>query len=155
MHDLGAGLVEMNPLLFDRLFVSRIEPHIPKDRLVFLFDYPIQLPCLAKKKKWAPFRERWELYFRGLEIANCYTEEDDPAEIKSFYENELRRKKQAHVSVNPDYELLALIEKRGFPASSGAALGIDRLIMALASITDIGGVILFPFSDIVISYNHP
>ncbi|MFP4384426.1 MAG: EF-P lysine aminoacylase GenX [Spirochaetia bacterium] len=134
------------PDIFDRIFVSRVEPALPGNKPVFLYDYPAKVPVLAKEKSGTPWCERWELYYKGIEIANCYTEEDDPERVKSFYLHESRR--MGKTGAPPDKGFLSLFETP-FPPCSGTALGMDRLIMVLSGISDIKGVIFFPLSDIL------
>ena len=64
--------------LFHKIFLSAVEPHLPADRALILYDYPALIPTLARKKPRTPWAERWELYMAGVEIANCYSEETDP-----------------------------------------------------------------------------
>lgn len=115
---------------FNRVFLSLVEPNLPRERALVLYDYPRQIPCLAQAKPNSPWSERWELYARGVEIANCFTEERDPLHLKRFYEEEVKVFLQAERPINPDTELIEMIEK-GFPRCSGVALGLDRLIMLL------------------------
>jgi elongation factor P--(R)-beta-lysine ligase len=135
------------PDLFDRLFVTLIEPNIPNDQPIFLYDYPSKVPVLAKKIPGTPWCERWELYYRGIELANCYTEEDNPDRISDFYQHEIKRKK-GELLAPPDKEFLNIFSSP-FPLCSGTALGMDRLMMVLLGQSDIKGVIFFPFSDIL------
>ena len=70
--------------VYNRIFVSRIEPELAKLPTVFVTDFPKQVHCLAKVKEGSPYRERWELYLNGFETANCFTEETDPSEVARF-----------------------------------------------------------------------
>jgi lysyl-tRNA synthetase class 2 len=132
--------------IFDRIFVSRIEPELPRKKPVFVYDYPAKVPVLAKEKPGTPWCERWELYYKGVELANCYTEEDEPEKVKSFYRHELKRVGKGGAPA--DTEFLSLFET-SFPPCSGTAMGMDRLIMVLSGISDLKGVIFFPLSDIL------
>jgi len=125
--------------LFQRLLLTYVEPELPPDRPVFLTDYPALVPTLARTRETVA--ERWELYLAGMELANCYTEERDPEALARFLETEGRRKQDALV---PHPCAHSLMEFAQAPPSSGVALGVDRLIMALLGRREIGGVIFFP-----------
>jgi lysyl-tRNA synthetase class 2 len=135
--------------LFQRLFLTFVEPELPTERPLFLTEYPAAVPTLARGIPGTPWADRWELYFRGQEVANCYGEETDPERIATFMADEAA-KKQAHSlaphPVDPEY-----LQKPGerLPRCSGVALGVDRFIMALANESSLDGVIYFPISDIV------
>lgn len=135
--------------LFQRLFLSHVEPELPTERPLFLTDYPAAIPTLARQKPGTPWADRWELYFRGQEVANCYGEETNPEEIATFMATEAARK-EAH-SLEPHPVDSGYLQRPGerLPRCSGIALGIDRLIMTLANLSSLGGVIYFPISDIV------
>ena len=126
--------------VFNLLFVSKTEPEICSKGITVLKDYPVQIPCTAKKKANSPFYERWELYIDGIEIANCYSEETDPEVIREYYRTETAAKKalaQVPVDVDPSYPDIF----KGFPKCSGTALGMDRLIMILTGCSNIKDVI--------------
>jgi elongation factor P--(R)-beta-lysine ligase len=138
---------------FNKIFLQYAEPELAQYPAVFLYDYPIQIPCLAKVKlakagKEIMWRERWELYLHGMEIANCYTEETDPKEVGKFIAGE--GEGGAHVPGTGN----DVAEQQGFadlcasmPSCSGVALGVDRLLMALTGKKRIEDVLLFPFSE--------
>ena len=135
--------------LYDLIFIHAVEPALPRDRPLAILDYPAFVPCLARKGPGPfPVRERWELYVRGIELANCYSEETDPGEVRRYFEAEAARKEAALVPhrVDAGYWKLFLPQRDGpFPRSSGAALGLDRLVMALTGKSSIDGVLPFPF----------
>ncbi len=135
--------------IFNRIFLTFIEPELPIDRPVILYDYPIQIRCLAKEKRGTPWRERWELYINGIELANCYTEETDSRKVEETFQIEYL-KKAAGSSVIPDIdpEYSTMFDKN-YPECSGVAMGIDRLVMLLTGEFSIEGVILFPQSDMM------
>ena len=134
--------------LFHKLFLTLVEPELPSDRPLVLTNYPQRIPTLAKSIPGTPWSDRWELYMQGIEIANCYSEETDLNRIRDFYEKEIpEKKKNAVIDVvsRPDW-----VEKlKGFPESSGTAVGIDRLIASLMGDKSIQGVILFPLNAIL------
>ncbi len=132
--------------IFNRIFLSFIEPELPKGKPIVLYNYPRQIQCLAKEIKGTPWRERWELYVKGNEIANCYTEEIDRRKVKTFFEIEYSKKAvSARVISDIDNKYYQIFDNN-YPECSGVALGVDRLIMLLTRSTSIEGVILFPFS---------
>jgi lysyl-tRNA synthetase class II len=90
--------------------------------------------------------ERCELYIEGVELANGYTELNDPEEQRDRLIAEQTRKREEGYDAPIDEELLYALE-RGMPPSGGIALGVDRLLMVLADRTHIQEVLTFPFSQ--------
>lgn len=134
--------------LFNLIFVHQIEPNLPKNSPLVIYNYPAGIPALAKPAAEKGRLERWELYAGGIELANCYSEETDFNKVHTFFNNETAAKKNALVTVSSDMDWCEMY-KKDFPRCSGTAIGVDRLIMILTGATTIEGVILFPFSDIV------
>jgi lysyl-tRNA synthetase class 2 len=140
---IGAGM-EIDPRisswreLFGRIFVERVEPRLPRERPFFLVQYPAQEASLAKLSEDSPlWSERFELYVGGLEIANGFSELNNPGEqMERFKKNSARE-------MDPDF-VAALTY--GMPPSAGVALGVDRLLMALTGVQEIAQVLAFPFS---------
>lgn len=133
---------------FHIVFLTLVEPGLPRSRPLVLTDYPALVPTTARRKPGTPWAERWELYVDGVEIANCYTEETDPDALRVLIKEESERKKGCRVPHRID-EGLADIFPPGFPRCSGAALGVDRLEMVFNGEASLQGVILFPFSAIM------
>ncbi|MCQ2612596.1 MAG: LysR family transcriptional regulator [Treponemataceae bacterium] len=136
--------------LYELILVQCIEPALPKEKPVFLLDYPAKVPCLAqnvppaKGEKEPLWKERWELYARGIELANCYSEETDPLNVRKYFEEEGNLKKQNALiphAIDEDYWKTF----QNFPKCSGVAMGVDRLIMVLAGKRSIESVLPFPF----------
>jgi lysyl-tRNA synthetase class 2 len=141
----GLGLDPMPNLstgaLYDLIFIHAVEPKIKAQKPVTLTDYPAFVPCLAKKSNNGKTCERWELYYNGIELANCYSEETDPQKVKEFFINESAQKgKTALVQHNVDNNYWKIFEN--FPRCSGVALGMDRLIMALTGRSTIDSVLI-------------
>ncbi|MDR0388824.1 MAG: LysR family transcriptional regulator [Spirochaetaceae bacterium] len=139
--------------LYDLIFIHQVEPNLPKEKPTVLTDYPDFVPCLAKKGKESGVVERWELYINGIELANCYSEETDPEEVRRYFETEGKSKTESALvphSIDYDYWkiFLPLTGPEGrelpFPRCSGAALGMDRLIMAFMGRSAIDSVLPFP-----------
>jgi lysyl-tRNA synthetase class 2 len=139
--------------LFNRFFLQFIESRLPDETPLILYDYPQRIGTLARSVPESPWAQRWELYLKGVELANCYTEETNPEEIRRYFEEEtplnttgpLQRVRVPH-QVDQEYHRHFHSD---FPDCSGVALGLDRLLMLLAGKDSLGGVILFPFSDII------
>ena len=129
--------------LFHRLLVDQVEPALPSGRPVFLVDYPAFIPTLAAvgRGNAGQFADRWELYVDGMELANCYTEERDPAALEKYVATEGAKSWQSLVPHEPAQEILGFANA---PPVSGVALGVDRLLMALTGMREIEGVIFFP-----------
>lgn len=143
---LGLYESKENPLdswqmddLYELIFVSEVEPKLPTEKPVALMDYPSFVPCLAEDKDEA-HKERWELYIRGIELANCYSEERDSAKVKAYFESEGKIKMQKAIVKHPidaDYYKTFY----NFPRCSGVALGFERLLMLLAGKSSIDSVL--------------
>ncbi len=117
---------------FNRIFLTFVEPNLPKDRPVVLDQYPRQISCLAKKD--GLYRKRWELYVKGVEIANCYDEERDEATIRGYYQSEyasLVSKRNESGTVIPDIDVDVAQAIASIGQCSGVAIGRDRLQMVL------------------------
>lgn len=126
--------------LFFLIFLNKIESQLPKPRPVFIYDYPPQLRAFAQLNKggWA---DRFELYWQGMELANAFYEVIDPVEQKSLFERHLKDRRD---SVPMDEELISMMG-RGMPPCSGAALGLDRLFLAMQGKKDLREIRLFSF----------
>jgi len=131
--------------LYDLIFIHAVEPNLKAEKPVALLDYPAFVPCLAKLSANGKTVERWELYYNGIELANCFSEETDPQKVKDFFISESAAKeKTALVQHDIDNDYWKLFEN--FPQCSGVALGLDRLIMALTGRSTIDAVLPFPLS---------
>ena len=126
----------------DLLLTHCIEPKLPKDQAVLVFDYPASQAALARIKQGSPeLAERFELYLGGIEIANGYQELTSAFEYGYRFDRENSRRKLIGLPVVViDYNLLADLEQ-GFPESSGVALGLDRLLMYYLGKSSISNVI--------------
>jgi lysyl-tRNA synthetase class 2 len=133
----GAGKI------IDEIFSERVEHTLVQP--TFITDYPIELSPLAKKHRSKPgLVERFELYINGQEIANCFSELNDPIDQKE------RLVEQARLRARGDDEAMSFDEdfietlEYGMPPTAGLGIGIDRLTMLLTGAESIRDVILFP-----------
>lgn len=129
--------------LIDELFKASVEPQLAQPS--FVVDYPIELSPLAKPKRGEPrLAERFELYINGSEIANAFSELNDPDEQRERFEAQARARAAGDQEAHQlDLDYIRALEY-GMPPTGGAGLGVDRLVMLLANLTSIRDVILFP-----------
>ena len=134
--------------IFYKLLVEKIEPALVPMGPVFLLDYPAKMAALAKLKEGeSGVAERVELYIGGVELANGFTELNDPLEQRRRFLEEQEGRRKANYPVHPlDEEFLCALE-RGMPPAAGIALGVDRLVMLLAGAKTLGEVMAFPFAE--------
>jgi lysyl-tRNA synthetase class 2 len=128
---------------FNILFLSLVEPALPRDRPLVLDRYPAGIECLAADIPGTMYKERWELYVDGIEIANCFTEMANPAAVRRYFSSQSAKKLDALVPHRIDDSYASIFEH--FPPCSGVALGFERLMMVLLGEKSIGDVLLFPF----------
>src|SRR6185369_11197451 len=128
---------------FEEVMVTDIEPALPRDVPVFLLDYPAEMAALARlKPDDLKVAERFELYLGGLELANGFSELNDPVEQRArFVEANLKRS-QAGLGTLPLPEAF-LAELAAMKPSAGIALGVDRLVMLMTGAEKIDDVIAF------------
>jgi len=135
-YDRGRAIVK----LFDRL-VGRehlIEP-------TFVIDFPASSSPLTKPHREDPrYAERFELYIAGIELANAYTELNDPVLQEEYFRNEEERRRLGDLEAHPyDWDFIEALEY-GMPPTGGLGLGIDRLVMIFTGTNSIKEVIPFP-----------
>jgi lysyl-tRNA synthetase class 2 len=113
-------------------------------RPIFVTDYFAELSPLARRNPKNPhLSERFELYVGGMELANGYSEQNDPMEQRKRFEEELLDKGKEATSQNVDEDYVNALE-HGMPPAGGLGIGIDRLVMLLTHQPSIREVILFP-----------
>jgi len=129
--------------LIDELISSFVEPKLTQP--TFLVDYPVEMSPLAKTKPDNErLVERFEAFAGGMEIANAFTELNDPIEQRErFLRQQKGRKMEAEVEEVIDQDFLLALEY-GMPPAGGLGVGIDRLVMVLTGQQSIREVILFP-----------
>ncbi len=139
MHERDAWL--------DILWTHYIEPKVGQERPLFLFDFPASQASLAKiRLENPPVASRFEVYFKGVELANGFHELQDVAEQKKrFQKDSDYRKKNNLPQKSIDQYFLAALD-HGLPECAGVALGIDRLIMLALGFDRVSDVLSFDFS---------
>lgn len=127
-------------VVVNEVFEATVEDHLIHP--TFVYDYPAALCPLTRRKKDNPnIAERFELYVAGMELANAYTELNDPQVQEENFRLQLRGQKESMATMDTDF-IDAL--KYGMPPAGGLGIGIDRLVMILTGASTIRDVILFP-----------
>ncbi|MBI2935926.1 MAG: lysine--tRNA ligase, partial [Chloroflexi bacterium] len=146
MRDIGieVGGRASFGLLVDKLLSETVEPNLLQP--TFLLDYPKEMSPLAKEKPEDPrYVERFEAFAGGLEIANAFTELNDPVEQRNrFLEQEELRKLYGNEDFDRLDEDFLLAMEYGMPPTGGLGVGIDRLVMLFTGEQSIREVVLFP-----------
>ncbi|MCB9026240.1 MAG: hypothetical protein H6625_07990 [Bdellovibrionaceae bacterium] len=133
---------ETKQILCDWLFVAKIEPSIDKNTPTIIHSYPPWVQTLAKVNE-AGWADRFEFYFRGMEIANAFNELLDYKEHENRWNKILQLRSQLNLPpLNRDEEFFALI-KKGLPPTVGIALGLERLFMACQNLEGIADFNVF------------
>jgi len=128
---------------FDEIYTQHIEPNLGKHQPTFITHYPADMAALARLCPEDPdHAERFELYIAGMELANAFSELNDPAEQRQRFVAEQALREQMGKAPSPLPEPF-LQELEHLPPSAGIALGIDRLAMLLTDSTTIDGVVAF------------
>ena len=134
--------------IFFRIWIKLIEPRLGENRPEIVFDYPASMAALAKLKApeniWA---ERFELYIKGIEIGNAFSELTDSAEQLKRFEDANRLREIIGYPPHPiDSELMEAVGK--MPPTGGIAIGVERLLMALTGETDIREFFVQPLGEV-------
>ncbi len=129
--------------LLDELMARLVEPHLVQP--TFLLDFPLELSPLAKQNPDDPrLAERFELFVAGIELANAYTELNDPHEQHRRFQEQLLAREQGDEEAHRMDEDFVRALEYGMPPAAGEGIGIDRLVMLFTDSPSIRDVILFP-----------
>ena len=129
---------------FFRLMLTEVEPRLGRTRPCFLVDWPASMAALSRVKAGDPrWAERFELYAGGLELANGFSELNDPVEQRSrLLSEQALRRRLGRPALPLDEPFLAALAR--MPEAGGVAVGFDRLLMLLTGSATIAEVLLFP-----------
>jgi lysyl-tRNA synthetase class 2 len=131
------------PQLVDELLSKHVEPRLSEPTLIF--DYPTSLSPFAKRHRSDErLVERFEAFAGGMEIANAFTELNDPDEQRRRFEAQRRLAAAGDAEAQPYDEAFVEALEYGMPPTGGIGIGIDRLVMVLTGTSSIREVVLFP-----------
>jgi len=135
--DWPAGKVLMT------LFEEKVEPGLVQP--TFILDFPLDVSPLSRKKEGREdLVDRFELYIAGREMANAFSELNDPDDQRERFKAQMEAKAQGDLEAMPYDEDYVRALEYGMPPAGGEGIGIDRLVMLLADVPSIRDVILFP-----------
>ncbi|MCK9229858.1 MAG: EF-P lysine aminoacylase EpmA [Syntrophales bacterium] len=140
---------------FEEVLTGEIEPNLGRDRPTFLYDYPVSLGSLARRKDGdGTLTERCELYLDGIELANGFSELNDAGEQRRRFEEEQHARKERGQDAYPEPRRF-LASLSHMPESAGIALGVDRLAMLFSGVATIDEVVTFTPEELLGQRERP
>ncbi len=147
-HGLHVDNLQYRDQWLDLLMSLVIEPTLGKQGLTFVYDYPASQASLARlHAEDHRLASRFELYYRGVELANGFHELTDAAEQRRRFENDNRQRQRSGLRSLPMDENLLEALQRGLPDCAGVALGVDRLLMLQQGETTLDGILAFSLQN--------
>jgi lysyl-tRNA synthetase, class II len=138
----GPRVPKAHDVLVHELFEDMVEDKLAGP--IFVQDYPAALCPLTKRKRDNPaIAERFELYVHGMELANAYTELNDPITQEATFRQQVAGLAEEESMAKMDEDFIRAL-RHGMPPAGGLGIGIDRLVMLLTNTQTIRDVILFP-----------
>jgi lysyl-tRNA synthetase class 2 len=135
----GAPEAKCFEAILDERILSKVPP------ASFVYGYPAVFSPLAKQSPATPeIAERFELFICGEEVANAYSEQNDPDVQRKHFEEQARQRKAGNDEAMPADEEFLIALEHGMPPAGGLGIGVDRLTMILTETDSIREVILFP-----------
>jgi len=121
------------------------EHKLPRDRPAFVVDWPIETSPLSRRRDGEPrLVDRFEMFVAGMEVANAFSELNDPTDQRARFEAQVRARAAGDEEAMPFDEDFVRALEHGMPPTAGEGIGIDRVTMILADAASIRDVILFP-----------
>ena len=143
-HHVGLPEVPTKGAILAEFFDAYVEEHLIQP--TFIYDYPVEISPLAKRKPQDPaFTERFEYFINATEFGNAFSELNDPIDQKGRFERQVaeRKKLDPNCKAQVDYDYVTALEY-GMPPTGGLGFGVDRLVMLLTDSASIRDVLLFP-----------
>jgi lysyl-tRNA synthetase class 2 len=138
---MDAGRIHPD-VVVSEVFDAAVEHHLQGP--LFCTDYPAAICPLTKRKAGQPeIAERFELYVQGMEVANAYTELNDPRLQEELFRTQLAGQAEEDSMAKMDHDFIRAL-KVGMPPAGGLGIGVDRLVMLLTNSRSIRDVIFFP-----------
>ncbi len=134
--------------LYNQIFLNEVEKHLGQGKPTILYDFPSAVAALAALKQDDPrYAERFEFYIAGLELGDCYGELTDPVESEKRFDFQMEEiTRLGKTAYDYDHDFIEAL-KVGLPKCSGIAVGVDRLVMLMADVTDIADTLFFPAGE--------
>ena len=143
-HHVHLPEIPTKGAILAEFFDAFVEEHLIQP--TFIYDYPVEISPLAKRKPSDPaFTERFEYFINATEFGNAFSELNDPIDQRDRFERQVAAKRAAEPETRAevDYDFINALEY-GMPPTGGLGFGIDRLVMLLTDSASIRDVLLFP-----------